>query len=79
MEFPDSHLSWLEDHMTHVIMGPVTVEDPPFLLQSFLEGRSWKGSENGEGGKFDIVLLNKFYRFSKNARVSPLNPKMKEP
>ena len=48
------------------------VEDPPFLFQTVLEGSSWKGCENREGGKFDIALLDKFNRFSKDARIIPI-------
>jgi hypothetical protein len=46
LEFLDSHLFRLEDYMTHVIMGPVTVKNSFFLLQPRLKRGPWKGSEN---------------------------------
>jgi hypothetical protein len=46
LEFLNGHLLWFEDHMTHVIMGPVMVKDSPFLCQSLLKRSSRKGCKD---------------------------------
>jgi hypothetical protein len=72
LEFSNGHLFRFEDYVTHIIMRPVMVKNPPFLLQPALEGSSRKGRENRKGGKFDIIPLDKFNRFSKDARIIPI-------
>src|SRR4030042_1799488 len=79
LEFLDSHLIGSEDRVTHVIMGPVTVKDSSFLFQPLLKRGSRKGCENGEGGKFDIVLLDKFDRLLKNIRGISIKPEDEGP
>ena len=63
--------------MAHIVMGPVTVEDPSFLLQPLLKRSPWKGGENRKGGKFDIVLLDEFDRFFKDVWIISIEPKDK--
>ena len=72
LEFLNGHPSRFENDMAHIIMRPVMVEDPPFLLQPVLEGSSRKGCENREGRKFDVIPLDKFNRFSKDAWIIPV-------
>ena len=58
--------------MAHVVMGPIAVEDPSLFLQPLSERSARKGGENGEGGKFDIVSLDKFNRSLKDSRIIPI-------
>src|SRR4030042_4554306 len=77
LEFLDGHLFGSEDHMAHVVMRPVTVKDPPLLLQPLLQRGPRKRGENRKGGKFDIVFLDKFDSFFKDARIISIEPKDK--
>ncbi len=65
----DGHPLWFENHVAHIIMGPIMIEDPLFLLHSLPEWRSRKGCENREGRKFNMVLLNEVHRPFKNGWV----------
>src|SRR4030042_4913713 len=77
LEFLDGHLFGTEDHMAHVVMRPVTVKDPPLLLQPLLQRGPRKRGENRKGGKFDIVFLDKFDSFFKDARIISIDTKQK--
>jgi hypothetical protein len=44
LEFSDGHLLWLEDHMAHIIMRPIVIENPIFFLQPLSKGSSWERS-----------------------------------
>jgi hypothetical protein len=79
LELLGRHLLWFEDDVAHVIVGPVTVDDPILLLHSLEKRGSWKRGEDGKGWKFDIVLLDKLNGFLEYPRIVSIEPKNKRP
>ena len=65
--------------MAHVVMGPVVVEDPSLILQTFSKGRPRKWREDGEVGKLHVVLLNELHGAFKYRRIVLVKPEDEGP
>jgi hypothetical protein len=75
LELPGAHQLGLEDHMTHIVVRPMVIEDPPLLLKSFPQRGPGKGREDGESRKLDMSFVDEIDGSPKHVLVIVVEPK----
>jgi hypothetical protein len=74
LELAGAHQFGLEDHMAHVVMRPMVIEDSPLLLEPPPQRGPGKGGEDGEGRKLDMSFVDEINGPPKHVLVIVVEP-----